>query len=189
MQNDKGRHCRLGFLLGLFLLILGSATCFAHPMGNFSVNHYSKITIGQQSIEILYLVDMAEIPTYQEVREFDVIPKPDDPSVSRYLDRQEPLLKAGLALESDGQPVQLETLSRVLTFADGAGGLPTMKVGFVFRGKLEGIVGAHKLSYADNNFPGRAGWKEIVVLGDQAEILTSSAPVVDRSQELTYAVV
>ena len=41
--------------------------CFAHPMGNFSINHYSKIKIGQKSVEILYLVDMAEIPTYQEI--------------------------------------------------------------------------------------------------------------------------
>ena len=185
MQNDKGRHCRLGFLLGLFLLILGSATCFAHPMGNFSVNHYSKITIGQQSIEILYLVDMAEIPTYQEIRKFDVTPKPDDPSVYRYLDGQEPLLKAGLSLESDGRPVQFETIERRATFAEGAGGLLTMKIGFVFRGRLDFIAGVHQLSYADNNFPGRAGWKEIVVLGDGAQILNSSAPAADRSLELT----
>jgi nickel/cobalt exporter len=185
VQNDKRNHRRSGFVLGLLLLVLSSLPCFAHPMGNFSINHYSRIKIGQKSVEILYLVDMAEIPTYQEIRDFGLAPKPDDPSASRYLDQHEPSLRAGLLLESDGQPVQLETLSRVLTFADGAGGLPTMKVGFVFRGKLEGIVGAHKLSYADNNFPGRAGWKEIVVLGDQAEILTSSAPTVDRSQELT----
>src|SRR5271167_1567218 len=98
MRNDKRSHRPLGFVfgLGLFLLIFGSATCFAHPMGNFSINHYSKITIGQNSVEIIYLVDMAEIPTYQEMRQFDVTPKADDPSVSRYLDRQEPLLKAGL---------------------------------------------------------------------------------------------
>jgi len=185
VQNDKRNHGRSGLVLALYLLVLSSLPCFAHPMGNFSINHYSKIKIGQKSVEILYLVDMAEIPTYQEIRDFDLAPKPDDPSASRYLDHHEPSLRAGLLLESDGQPVQLETLSRVLTFADGAGGLPTMKIGFVFRGKLEGIAGAHKLSYADNNFPGRAGWKEIVVLGDQAVIVTSSAPIVDRSQELT----
>jgi nickel/cobalt exporter len=185
VQNDKRNHRRSEFVLALLLLVLSPLPCFAHPMGNFSINHYSKIKISQKSVEILYLVDMAEIPTYQEIRDFDLAPKPDDPSASRYLDQREPSLRTGLLLESDGQPVQLETLSRVLTFADGAGGLPTMKVGFVFRGKLEGIVGAHKLSYADNNFPGRAGWKEIVVPGDQADILTSSAPTVDRSQELT----
>jgi nickel/cobalt exporter len=187
MRNDSatsdGR--RTGIVLFLFLLILGSATSFAHPMGNFSVNHYSKIKIGQQSIEIRYLIDMAEIPTFQEIRQFDITPTADDPSTSRYLDRQEQLLKEGLLLESDGQAIRLDTISRQVAFADGAGGLPTMKIGFVFRGKLGVTAGAHKLSYFDSNFQGRAGWKEIVVLGDGVAILDSSAPGTDRSQELT----
>jgi len=55
----------------------------------------------------------------------------------------------------------------------------------VFRGKLDVIGGEHKLFYVDDNFPGRAGWKEIVVLGDGVAILDSSAPGTDRSQELT----
>jgi high-affinity nickel-transport protein len=128
---------------------------------------------------------MAEIPTFQEIRQSDFTPKADDPSTSRYLDRQEQLLKSGLSLESDGQAVRLDTISREVMFADGAGGLPTMKMGFVFRGKLDVTAGAHKLSYFDNNFPGRTGWKEIVVLGDGVAILDSSAPGTDRSQELT----
>ena len=168
----------------LSLLLLSVVPIFAHPMGNFSVNHYSKIQIGQRSIEIRYLMDLAEIPTFQEMRQFDIRPKVDDPSASRYLDRQERLLKQRLSLESDGQAVQLDTISRQVIFADGAGGLPTMKIGFVFRGKLDVPAGAHKLSYFDNNFPGRAGWKEIVVLSDGVTILNSSAPDTDRSQEL-----
>jgi high-affinity nickel-transport protein len=184
MQTKRG-YWRPGFILALVWAILNSASSFAHPMGNFSVNHYSKITIGQQSIEILYLVDMAEIPTYQEIREFEIIAKPDDPSTVRYLDRQEPILRAGLVLESDGRPVHFETISRRVMFAEGAGGLPTMKIAFVFRGEIVGAAGAHALSYADNNFTGRAGWKEIVVVGDGPEILSSSAPSADRSQELT----
>jgi high-affinity nickel-transport protein len=154
-------------------------------MGNFSVNHYSKITIKGGSIEILYLIDMAEIPTFQEIRKFDLIPVAEHPSMTRYLDRQEQLLKQGLWLESDGRAARLETTSRRVSFADGAGGLPTMKIGLVFRGKLGGPAGAHKLSYFDKNFPGRAGWKEIVVVGTGVAILESSAPGSDRSQELT----
>src|SRR5580692_13212522 len=183
-DSDRSSHCWAGSVL-LFVLLLSSATSFAHPMGNFSVNHYSRIKIGQRSIEIRYLIDMAEIPTFQEVRQSDFTAKADDPSTSRYLDRQEQLLKEGLLLEGDGRVVRLDTISRHVAFADGAGGLPTMKIGFVFRGKLDVAAGAHKLSYVDNNFPGRTGWKEIVVLGDGVAILTSSAPATDRSQELT----
>jgi high-affinity nickel-transport protein len=153
-------------------------------MGNFSVNHYAKVTIRQGSIEILYLIDMAEIPTFQEIRQFEITPKADDPTASRYLDQQEQTLKDGISLQSDGQSLHLQTISRHLIFADGAGGLPTMKIKLVFRGALL-PAGAHTLSYVDNNFPGRAGWKEIVVLADGVAILSSSAPATDRSAELT----
>src|ERR1700728_4990855 len=184
-DDDKRNHPWPGIVLFLFVLILSSATALDHPMGNFSINHYSKLTIKQGSIEILYLIDMAEIPTFQEIRQFDITPKADDPSAYRYLDRQEQLLKEGIFVESDGQSVRLEMTSRQVTFADGAGGLPTMKIGFVFRGKLDVPAGAHKLTYLDNNFPGRAGWKEVLVLGDGVAILDSSAPGTDRSRELT----
>jgi nickel/cobalt exporter len=184
-NKDKSDHRRAGIVLLLSVLILSAGSAFAHPMGNFSVNHHSKVTIKPGSIEIRYLIDMAEIPTFQETRQFGIAPTADDPSVSRYLDRQDQLLKGGLSLESDGQSVHLDTISRQVAFADGAGGLPTMKIGFVFRGKIDVSAGAHKLSYFDNNFPGRAGWKEIVVLGDGVAILDSSAPGTDRSQELT----
>src|SRR5580700_5696903 len=185
MSNPKSNRRWAGIVLFLFVVIMSCAISFAHPMGNFSINHYAKIKIGQQSIEIRYLIDMAEIPTFQEIRQFDVTPKADDPSASRYLDRQEKLLKEGLSLGSDGQAVRLGTISHQVAFADGAGGLRTMKIEFVFRGKLDGTAGAHKLSYFDNNFPGRAGWKEVVVQSDGAAIVDSSAPSVDRSQELT----
>src|SRR5580693_4283216 len=185
MSNPKSNRRWAGIVLFLFVVIMSCAISLAHPMGNFSVNHYSKIKIGQQSIEIRYLIDMAEIPTFQEIRQSDFTPRADDPRTARYLDRQEQLLKEGLLLESDGHAVRLDTISRQVVFSDGAGGLPTMKIGFVFRGKLDVTTGAHKLSYVDNNFPGRTGWKEIVVLGDGVAILNSSALGSDRSQELT----
>lgn len=153
-------------------------------MGNFSVNHYAKITLAQRSIELRYLIDMAEIPAFQEMRQFGIAPSAEDPSAARYLQTEGPLLQKGITLESDGQPVPLEIASRKISFAEGAGGLVTMKVEVVFRGKLD-APGVHKLSYGDVNFPGRAGWKEVVVTGRGVSILNSSAPATDRSKELT----
>jgi ABC-type nickel/cobalt efflux system permease component RcnA len=169
----------------LLSLLSISRSALAHPMGNFSVNHYAKITIAHRSVEILYLVDIAEIPTYQEMRQFGMTTQPNDSADLRYVDGEETRLKEGLTLEVDGQAVGLDTVSRQMAFADGAGGLPTMKLSFVFRGQLDSSRGTHKLSYADNNFPGQAGWKEIVIVGDGSTVLTSSAPDVDRSRELT----
>jgi ABC-type nickel/cobalt efflux system permease component RcnA len=173
-----------GLLLSLFLLF-GAASAFAHPMGNFSVNHYGKIKIGQKSVEILYLIDMAEIPTYQEMRKCGMAAEPESAAALHYLKEQDAQLRQGLNVASDGQLVALSSKSHQLIFAEGAGGLPTMKLAFVFEGRLGAAAGEHKLSYADNNFPGRAGWKEIVIAIDGAALLQADAPETDRSQELT----
>src|SRR5215218_9382045 len=57
-------------ILSLFCLLGGLAlfpqTVFAHPMGNFSVNHYSRLSLTQDGVAVLYIVDMAEIPTHAE---------------------------------------------------------------------------------------------------------------------------
>jgi len=181
VREHAARICTIALLSLLFV----SGNAFAHPMGNFSVNHYGKIKVRQNSVEISYLVDMAEIPTYQQMRQVGMTTQPNDSADMRYVDDEEKRLKEGLTLEIDGQTMHLDTITRQVAFADGAGGLPTMKLSFVFRGKLDSPAGAHKLAYADNNFPGRAGWKEIVVIGEGSTILGSSAPEVDRSQELT----
>jgi ABC-type nickel/cobalt efflux system permease component RcnA len=183
MRITSHRARRLGIFSFVFL-VLGSGSVFAHPMGNFSVNHYGKIRVGQKSVEILYLVDMAEIPTYQEMRQFGITTTPDEPDVN-YLNGQATQLKEGLILEVDGKAVDLATISRDVTFADGAGGLPTMKLRLIFRGMLDVPAGVHRLSYTDNNFPGRSGWKEVVVVSDGATIVQSSASELDRSKELT----
>ena len=100
-----------GFFVGLALFVFNPRMASAHPMGNFSVNHYAKIRVGQRSIEILYLIDMADIPTSQEIRQFDITPRADDPSVSQYLDKRRRLLQEGLAVEVDGRSIPLDEIS------------------------------------------------------------------------------
>jgi hypothetical protein len=82
-NENRSTHHRPRLVMLLSSLLLSAVAAFAHPMGNFSVNHYSKIKIGQKSIEVRYLIDMAEIPTFQEMRQFDIAPKTDDPSASQ----------------------------------------------------------------------------------------------------------
>jgi hypothetical protein len=102
------------------MLLSSAGTAFAHPMGNFSINHYAKIKVRERSVEIRYLIDMAEIPTFQETRQFNITPKADDPSVASYLGRQEQLLKAGLSLESDGKSVELDPHPRLSANPDSS---------------------------------------------------------------------
>jgi ABC-type nickel/cobalt efflux system permease component RcnA len=174
--------------IGLLVLLSMAAVAFAHPMGNFSINHYSKIIPGARAIEVDYIIDMAEIPTFQEMQESGVVPKADDPSLVPYLQRQSELLKGGLNLLVGGRPLILRTLSRQAIFPAGAGGLPTMKMGFIFLATLPRDLteSLALVRYSDNNYPGRAGWKEIVAVnGPGAALVNSSVPTTDRSLELT----
>ena len=134
MEATKNPRGYAAVLILLASLLLSGTRAFAHPMGNFSVNHYAKIKLQQGSVEILYLIDLAEIPTYQEMREFSMTADPASPAAARYLEEQGVRLKNGLILEQDGQPLELTAASHQLMFAEGAGGLPTMKLAFVFRG-------------------------------------------------------
>ena len=174
--------------MSLLIFLLMSPSTFAHPMGNFSINHYSKIIPGAHAIEVDYIIDMAEIPTFQQMQESAVVPKADDPSLVPYLQRESELLKGGLTLLVDGQPLILRTVSRQAIFPPGAGGLPTMKMGFVFVTTLPGDLtdSLALIRYQDDNYPGRAGWKEIVAVnGSGAALVSSSVPASDRSLELT----
>jgi hypothetical protein len=56
---------KLSRLLFPFLL---PAALLAHPMGNFSVNHYTRIAVGARDANLLYVLDLAEIPTFEIAR-------------------------------------------------------------------------------------------------------------------------
>jgi ABC-type nickel/cobalt efflux system permease component RcnA len=173
-------------LLAAWILIVpNSAT--AHPLGNFSISHYSGIRVSKDAIELHYIIDMAEIPTFQEIQASGLVPKPGDPSVEAYLMRKSELFCEGLTLEVNGQVIPLRAESQEIIFPPGAGGLPTMKIGVLYKAKLTGESKNHEylLSYRDGNFTGRAGWKEIIaVAAPGAGILNSSVPEVDRSSQL-----
>jgi nickel/cobalt transporter (NicO) family protein len=175
--------------IAIFLtIVVMPLPAFAHPMGNFSINHYTKIQAGESAIDLEYIIDMAEIPTFQEIQEKGLVPQRSHPSVARYLVRESETLKAGLILRLNGRPLSLETVSSGAIFPPGAGGLPTMKMGFLYRAVFRSPLGRSPspLHYIDGNFAGRAGWKEVIaVAGAGGALVDSTVPSRDRSSELS----
>ena len=184
---------RVSAVLGLLFLLSICRSASAHPMGNFSVNHYSKITFESDAIRVRYFIDLAEIPTYQELQLANVSPTEVDPqsaAVIHYVTRRGTELGHGLDLEVNGQPVELHLVSSAVLFPAGAGGLPTMKMGFVYEAAYAAIASIQdrtpiSLHYADNNYPGHTGWKEIIAQPAAGSLLRSSVPANDRSSELS----
>ena len=170
--------------LALLLLLLPVRVCLAHPMGNFSVNHYSKLTLEPDGIRLQYYIDLAEIPTYQELQQDNITPT-DTAALAPFLARRGAELERGLSLQVDGTALPLQLVSKGVIFPPGAGGLPTMKLGYVFHAAYPAGKSAASLAYTDNNYPGHAGWKEIIVAGPPALLQASSAPSTDRSAGLS----
>jgi high-affinity nickel-transport protein len=161
-------------------------------MGNFSVNHYSKIVVEGDEIRIRYIIDLAEIPTYQELQKAGISATAIDPNsaaVINYVSARGADLGHGLTLTLDGKPAALRIISSDVIFPLGAGGLPTMKMGFVFEAlspaTLSNADRQLNIQYADNNYPGQSGWKEVVASSTAGSILRASVPATDRSGELS----
>jgi len=189
------RAARRWFINLVFVLVcLGvlSSASFAHPMGNFSINHYAKITVWKDSVEIHYLIDAAEIPTFQEMQQGGFASDPQHPATRKYLSHEADVFKKNLVLSVAGSATQLQTKSMEVIFPPGAGGLPTMKMSFVYAAKLSiakqdnAKPQVESIYYRDDNFPSRIGWKEVVAVpGPGVTFLQASAPAQDRSGELS----
>jgi ABC-type nickel/cobalt efflux system permease component RcnA len=166
--------------------LLGATMVGAHPLGNFSINHYAALTAERDAVEVRYVIDLAEIPTFQEIRAAGITPEPEGPAAAAYLDRKVRDLGNGLVLELNGRPVALGVRQAELIFPPGAGGLPTMKIGAVYHAAVAANEGIHALRYRDTNYPERAGWKEVVaVAGPGVVLAATTVPTRDRSNQLS----
>jgi ABC-type nickel/cobalt efflux system permease component RcnA len=137
----------------LVLLALAAATlalpalAAAHPLGNFTVNRFSRIETSGPRLYVRYVLDLAEIPTFQAGRI----------DAHAYASR----IARNAHLVVDGQEVRLVPIRSALAHPLGAGGLHTTRLEVVLAGPI--LHGWVSVAYHDNNYRGRIGWKEIVV--------------------------
>ena len=61
----------LAFAMSLAALALVVPATSAHPLGNFTINHYSGLRISATDVLIDHVTDFAEIPTFSERRAMD----------------------------------------------------------------------------------------------------------------------
>ncbi len=158
----------------------------AHPLGNFTVNRYSRIELYSDAVRIRYVLDMAEIPAFQEIesidRDGDGQPSPGENEA--YLSTKSRELAANLTLTNGGSPAPLELLSSHISYPEGQAGLRTLRLTMLLNAPLASTE--LDIKYHDANFSDRVGWKEIVVLpAPGATIFDSTAPSEELSQELT----
>lgn len=164
------------------LLFVLAATLCAHPMGNFSVNHYARIEVGGGGAEIRYVLDLAEIPSFQLLQQWGLTADSPRNLLDAAADAEARKWARNLSVACDGRAVSPRFEGATLAMAPGAGGSPVMRV----TSMLKLAVAAGSLAYEDRNYPDRAGWKEVVIAaGAGASIERASQDDTDRSQALT----
>ena len=148
----------------------------AHPLGNFTTNRYAEVVASGKQMYILYVLDLAEIPTFQAR---DDVSRLGNDGYATQLARR---LGNGLALTVGGSPRRLAPLRHALAFPNGVGGLHTTRLEVVF---AAGAGSTAPIELRDRNYADRIGWREIVVRADNgAHIATSSAPAASVSDRL-----
>ena len=162
---------RRALLLFVVLFAALAAPASAHPLGNFSINHVAEVSVSADRVDVRYLLDQAEIPTFQ----------------ARGVPRAEQVRRARaevlrrLRVEADGRPLTLTPGTPRLDLRPGAGGLETTR----FELALSARVRAQKVVVRDGTFSGRVGWRAVVVRRGEGTAVRSSVPATDPTRGLT----
>jgi len=156
--------------LTLLICFIFVPAAFAHPLGNFTINHYAGLQVKPDSIAVDLVIDMAEIPAFQEMTAFDANGNglADASEAAGYHAKKCASLQPDLRLLLNNKPLGLALISSSVEFPAGAGGLPTLRLTCEFRAAIAGQMTG--LSFVDNSYSERIGWREIVVTADSVKL-------------------
>jgi ABC-type nickel/cobalt efflux system permease component RcnA len=150
----------------------GAGEAAAHPLGNFSVNHLTQVEVSRDRVEALYVLDQAEVPTFQE----------RGLSPTEVLARKRADVERGLQLEVNGRAAILRPAGPArIDFPAGQGGLKVTRVEIPLVAR---VSDPKRVVLRDSTFQGRAGWKAIVAAPGDGTAVRSTAPSGDPTNRL-----
>jgi ABC-type nickel/cobalt efflux system permease component RcnA len=164
---------RLLLLAALALLALAlAAPAGAHPLGNFSVNHLTVVRASSDRVDVRYVLDQAEIPTFRERG----LPAP------RVLEHKRAEVARGVTLTVDGRPVALSLRpGGRIWFPRGAGGLHTTRVELLLSAR---VAPRGAVVVRDNTFAGRVGWRAVLAEPGRGTAVRSDVTSADPTRRL-----
>ena len=165
-----GAGAVLAAVLAVGLLLPQGA--HAHPLGNFTVNRLSVISVSSDRVDVRWILDQAEIPTFQE--------RGRTPAAILTAKREQAL--RGLRLRVDGRAVALRpSAPGRISFPDGQGGLRTTRVELLLSARVRD---ARRVILSDTTFADRLGWRSIIAARGDGTATRSSLPATEPTRRL-----
>jgi nickel/cobalt transporter (NicO) family protein len=166
------RRLALLLVLAAGALVVAVPSASAHPLGNFSINHLDRVKVSSDRVDVTYILDQAEIPTFQE----------RGLSPAQVLTRKRAEVSRGLVLTVDGRRVPLVFQPGAqISYPPGQGGLKLTRVVLPLTAR---VAHPRAVSLHDGTFPGRIGWKAVVALPGSGTDVRSNVPASDPTDGL-----
>ncbi|MFE9385237.1 nickel/cobalt transporter [Streptomyces sp. NPDC007025] len=170
------------------LLLLGGApTAQAHPLGNFTVNHYSGFTLFTDRIDVTAVVDRAEIAAAQELPavDADADGRTSEAERTAYARRQCAELARKVTAQIDDRGVHWRVRSSAFTRHPGQAGLRTSRLHCDLTGPAD-LSSPARVEVTDS-FAGKSvGWHEMTAEGSGVRLSSSPLPTSSATDELRH---
>jgi nickel/cobalt exporter len=172
-------------MLVLPVTLSGGPVADAHPLGNFTVNHYDGLRLFPDRIELHAVVDTAEIPTLQDKAATDtdgdgtISPREAD----QHGQAECAALAAAVRATVNGSPVRWRVAQSAATYPPGQPPLPTTRVSC----SLVAAASLHAralVEFTDSFRADRIGWREITAIGEGLRVVSSTVAGASISDEL-----
>jgi nickel/cobalt transporter (NicO) family protein len=166
---------RLVALLAFVAIALSAGEAHAHPLGNFTVNHLTEVAVADSGVQLQYILDIAEIPTFQARHQ----------SRAQILQRARREIARRLVVTVDGRRIALRsTGTALLSFPRGQGGLNTTRIELSLAAPA---TRAHVVQLHDATYPDRLGYTALVARPGQGTAVRSTVSSEDPTRGLrTY---
>ena len=166
-------------VLAVLVLALLATPAMAHPLGNFTTNTSAAVLVGTESMEIVYVLDLAEIPTQQTAAEIEAAGGDQDwagDECRRIAEAQQLLL--------DGVEVPVEATAAEIRFPEGEAGLDTLRLTCSLTTDAVAPGGPRDVVYADDVETPRAGWREVIAVGNGTTLINTDVPDESATDQL-----
>ncbi|WP_174501768.1 nickel/cobalt transporter [Streptacidiphilus neutrinimicus] len=159
----------------------------AHPLGNFSINHYTGLLVHPDHVDVLAVTDTAEIPTLQQTSAVDTDHDgTESPTERAAWARARCAETSGKLTVTTPTPLTFTVTASSFVYQPGAAGLRTSRLECRLRAPLNLAAGPltfHVDTGADST---RVGWNEITAQGAGTHLQDSTAPQSSPSDELRH---